>query len=161
MSARAAESPACSKRASTAVSTRLTKKDATDATRDGSPPDFTSESKPSRYASRTLAYMSSENMSVTLTLIPSEMSARKAGIPSGVAGTLIIALGLSSAANSRRASETVPAVSRARCGLTSSDAKPSAPPVESYTGRRMSAAARMSSIASASTSAAGSMPSRA
>ena len=68
---------------------------------------------------------------MTLTLTPSPISLWTAGIPCGVPGTFIITLGLSSVPNSRFASATVPSVSWARWGLTSSDAKPSAPPVRS------------------------------
>ena len=118
-------------RPSTDVSTRLTKNDATDDTRDGSPPDATRSSRPAMYASRTRAYMASEKMRVTLTLIPLPIRSRIAGMPSGVAGTLIMTLGRSSVRNSRRAASIVPLVSCARCGLTSSEAKPSAPRVPS------------------------------
>ena len=58
-------------------------------------------------------------MSVTLMLIPSAISVSMAGMPSGVAGTLIMMLGRLSAANKRRASAIVPLVSRASVGLTS------------------------------------------
>ena len=95
-------------------------------------------------------------MSVTLTLIPLPIRFLIAGMPSGVAGTLIITLGRSSARNSRRAALIVPLVSCARCGLTSSEAKPSAPSVLSKMGSSRSAAARMSSTASPSNRSCGS-----
>jgi hypothetical protein len=68
-------------------------------------------------------------MSVMLTLTPSAVSVSIAGIPAGVAGTLIITFGRPTSFFSRRASAIVPAVSFARCGETSRLTKPSAPPV--------------------------------
>ena len=64
-------------------------------------------------------------------LTPSPMSRSTAGTPSGVPGTFTMTLGRSEAAKSRWASATVRSVSWARVGLTSSDAKPSAPSVAS------------------------------
>ena len=66
-----------------------------------------------------------------LTLTPSPSSRSTAGQPSRVPGTLIMRLGRSTAAHSRRASATVPAVSRASDAETSSDTKPSAPALAS------------------------------
>ena len=60
-----------------------------------------------------------------LTLIPSEVSWRMAGIPSRVPGTLIITLGLDRADQSLRASAMVPSVSWARWGETSRLTNPS------------------------------------
>ena len=56
-----------------------------------------------------------------LTLIPSVRRVRMAGRPAGVAGTLIITLGRATDFQSRRASSSVPAVSLARSGATSSE----------------------------------------
>jgi hypothetical protein len=53
--------------------------------------------------------------------MPSVSSARMAGTPAGVAGTLIITLGRPTAFQSRRASSIVPCVSFARSGATSSE----------------------------------------
>ena len=58
--------------------------------------------------------------------------------------------GRSTARQSRSASVTLPAVSRATPGETSIDTKPSAALVRSYTGRKRSAAARTSSTSIAS-----------
>ena len=85
-----------------------------------------------------------------LILIPSMRQRSMARQPSRVPGILIIAFGRFTACQSRRASITDPSVSRARSGATSSDTKPSRPPVESYTWRKASAASRTSSIARAS-----------
>ena len=52
-------------------------------------------------------------------LIPSAIERRMAGMPSGVAGILIMTFGRSSACQSRLASATVPSVSRASSGETS------------------------------------------
>ncbi len=112
-------SPISSSARSTATSTRLTKKEATDATWLTSPPSVASFSSPAMVASATASYWAREKISVTLTLIPSPMSVLMAGTPAGVAGTLIITLGRSSVAKSRRASSTVPSVSWASVGLTS------------------------------------------
>lgn len=85
-----------------------------------------------------------------LTLMPAPVSSWMTGIPSGVAGTFTIRLGRSTAAHSRRASAAVAALSWASSGETSMLTNPSAPALSSKTGRRMSAAARMSAMASAS-----------
>ena len=87
-------------------------------------------------------------MSVTFTQVPSAISVRTAGRPSAVAGTLIITFGRATAAWSRRASSTVPAVSCASRGLTSMLTRPSRPPLLSNTGRSASQAACTSSMAS-------------
>lgn len=89
-------------------------------------------------------------MSVTLMLIPDAISVRIAGMPAGVAGTLIIRFGRPTAAWSRFASATVPAVSCASFGDTSSEMNPSRPPDASNTPRSTSAPRRMSSTAIAS-----------
>jgi hypothetical protein len=54
-------------------------------------------------------------------VVPSAINWRIAGMPSGVAGTLIIRLSRPTAAHSRRASASVPAVSAASGGDTSRD----------------------------------------
>ena len=62
-----------------------------------------------------------------LTLIPSVNRPSIADHPSRVPGTLIMTFGRATAAHRRRASATVPAVSRASVGDTSSEMNPSAP----------------------------------
>ncbi len=89
-----------------------------------------------------------------LTLIPDPSKSSMAGIPSGVAGTLISRLGRLTAAQRRRASTKVPAVSWARRGETSRLTKPSLPSVRSKTERRTSAARVTSSTARRSYSSA-------
>ena len=64
---------------------------------------------------------------MTLTLTPSAISSSIAGMPAGVAGTLIITFGSASAFQRRRASATVAAVSSASEAGTSKLTKPSAP----------------------------------
>lgn len=64
-------------------------------------------------------------------LTPSRVSCRIAGMPAGVAGTLIITLERASRAQNRRASAIVPAVSSARCGEISRLTNPSCPSVSS------------------------------
>jgi hypothetical protein len=59
---------------------------------------------------------------------------------------------------SRFASAIVPAASSARVGETSSETKPSAPKVASWTGRNRSAATCRSSIASSKNSCSGESP---
>ena len=66
---------------------------------------------------------------MTLTLIPAAMQWVIAGRPARVPGILIIALGRSTARQSRSASWIVPSVSCASVGETSSDTSPSPPPV--------------------------------
>ena len=131
---------------STAVSTRETKNDATDATLRGSPPPSSSRSRPRRYASATASYRLTEKMSVMFTGIPEAIISSTAGSPSFVPGILIITFGRPTASNSSRTRAIVAFVSPARSGSTSRDTYPSAPLVASYTGRRTSAADRMSSV---------------
>ncbi len=59
------------------------------------------------------------------TLTPRAVSARIAGMPSCVAGTLTITLSRSIALHSRSASAIVPSVSWARAGDTSIETNPS------------------------------------
>ena len=79
----------------------------------------------------TWPYRSSPKISVTLTLIPSEMAWVIAGSPSTVAGILMSRFGRSTIHHSARASAMVFAVSLASRGSTSSDTRPSWPPVAS------------------------------
>ena len=65
---------------------------------------------------------------MTLTLTPCAVSARIAGIPSGVAGTLIMTLGRPTRCARRSPSATVCSVSAASSGSTSSETRPSTPP---------------------------------
>ena len=139
-------STADSRSGSTAVSTRETKNDATDATLRGSPPPSRSRSRPRRYASATAAYRFTEKISVTFTGTPEAIVSSTAGSPSFVPGILIITFGRPTASNSSRARAIVAFVSRARSGSTSRDTYPSSPFAASYTGRSTSAAARMSSV---------------
>src|SRR5256885_12511732 len=60
---RASLDPIASRRLSVSVSTRDTKKLATECTFDGSPPEATSRSSPSRYTSTTSSYRSEEHTS--------------------------------------------------------------------------------------------------
>ena len=106
-------------RPSIAESIRLTKKLATLATRLRSPLLAASFSRPARYASATRSYASCEKSNVTLTLMPSPINCWMAGMPSPVAGTLIITFGRATAFHNRRASSRVPCVSCARVGETS------------------------------------------
>jgi len=69
-------------------------------------------------------------ISVTLTLIPSEIAVRIAGRPSRVAGILMKRFGRSTVAHSLRADSTVACVSRAMRGSTSIDTLPSRPWVD-------------------------------
>jgi hypothetical protein len=135
---------------SASVSMRLMKKEATLATRETSPPEAANASRPSMYASATFSYASWAKSRVMLTLSPSAVAWRMAGMPSGVAGILMKTLGRAARRLRRRASLSVPSVSRARYGDTSRLTKPSAPWVSSNTGRRTSAASWMSRTASAS-----------
>ena len=64
-------------------------------------------------------------------VIPSEMHCVIAGSPSTVAGILIMTFGRSTIHHRARASAIVLAVSRASRGSTSSDTRPSCPPVRS------------------------------
>jgi len=67
----------------------------------------------------TWLYMSTAKIRVTLTLMPSLMSCSMAGMPAGVAGILIIRLGLSISFHSLRACSMLPWVSLASSGQTS------------------------------------------
>ena len=87
---------------------------------------------------------SSEKISVTFTLIPSEMACVIAGSPSRVAGILMNRFGRSTIHHSARASAMVFSVSLASLGSTSMDTRPSMPSDASYAGRRTSQAQRMS-----------------
>ncbi len=64
-----------------------------------------------------------------LTLTPWAVSARTAGIPSGVAGTLIITFGRPTSLARRTPSCTVLSVFVASSGSTSSETRPSTPPL--------------------------------
>ena len=99
---------------STAESMRLMKKLATLATLPTSRARRPNSSNPAMYACATCSYTLCENNSVTLTLMPTLMSCRNAGIPSGVPGTLIITFSRPTAFHRRLASSSVPSVSRAR-----------------------------------------------
>ena len=76
--------------------------------------------------------------------MPSAMRRRIAGSPSIVAGTFTSRLGRSIRFTHSRASATVPSVSWASVGVTSTDTNPSRPSVLSYTPRRASQARWMS-----------------
>ena len=132
------------------LSTRDTKKLATDVRPSSEPPAATRSSRPARYASTTSSYCSSEKINVTLTLTPLAVSARIAGMPSGVAGTLIMTLGRPTSAASRSPSDTVLSVAVASSGSTSSEIRPSTPLLSWKSGSIRSQAPRMSSIASCS-----------
>ena len=93
---------------------RLMKKLATLATLLTSPPLAANFSTPSMKAAAICSYTPCENSSVTLTLMPSPISWRNAGMPSGVPGTLIITFSRATLFHSRRASSTVRAVSFAK-----------------------------------------------
>ena len=80
------------------------------------------------YASATFSYAATENSSVTLTLIPSYNACSIAGTPSGVPGILIITFGRSTRFQNERTCSSVPSVSCARSGATSSETNPSRPP---------------------------------
>ncbi|CAB4745429.1 unannotated protein [freshwater metagenome] len=94
-------------KASTELSIRLTKKDATECTCEG----LVAFSTPAINASMTAPYRLTEKISVTLTLIPSAISAVIAGSPSTVAGTLIMTLGRSTICHNSLAAAIVPSVS--------------------------------------------------
>ena len=74
---------------------------------------------------RARRYWASENSSVTLMLIPREISSSMAGAPSGVPGTLIIRFGESARLKSESPCWMVVSVSLARSGETSSEQQPS------------------------------------
>ena len=129
--AMAAGVPSLSSLPSTSVSTRLTKKDATERILEMSCPAAAAFSRPSMYASMTAPCRSREKISVTLTLIPSEVACVIAGSPSTVAGILMNRFGRSTAHQSARASAMVAAVFLASLGSTSIDTRPSWPSVAS------------------------------
>ena len=110
------------------MSTRLTKKLATEWRLSSGSRAATRRSSPAQYASITRWYISTANSRVMFTLIPSAISCSIAGIPSFVPGTFTITFGRSTRYHSRRASAIVPAVSNAWTGDTSMETKPSAPP---------------------------------
>ena len=143
-SALASGVPSLSSLASTSVSTRLTKKDATERIWEMSCPAAAAFSRPAMYASMTSPCRWSEKISVTLTLIPSEMACVIAGSPSRVAGILMNRFGRSTIHHSARASAMVFAVSLATLGSTSIDTRPSWPAVASYAGRSTSQPQRTS-----------------
>ena len=87
-----------------------------------------------------------------LTLMPSASSRRAAAAPSVVPGTLIITFGRSTTAHSRRASAIVSSTLCAEPGETSIETNPSVPLLFSCTGRKMSHAARTSSVSTSSNS---------
>ena len=130
-SAAASGVPILSSLPSTSVSTRLTKKDATEASVEMSRPAAAACSRPAMNASMTWPYRSREKISVTLTLMPSARAAVIAGRPSRVAGILMNRLGRSTSHHSARASAIVFAVSLAIRGSTSMETRPSTPPVMS------------------------------
>ncbi len=106
--AAAARSPS---RLSASLSTRLTKKLATERSRSTGSRAWTRRSSPAKNASMTRRYISTENSSVTFTFTPSAINCSIAGNPSTVPGTFTMTLGRSTRAQRRRASATVPAVS--------------------------------------------------
>ena len=79
----------------------------------------------------TWPYRSSEKISVTLMLMPSDRHCVIAGRPCSVAGILMNRFGRSTSHHSARASAMVLAVSRAIRGSTSRETRPSTPPVAS------------------------------
>ena len=91
-------------------------------------------------------------------LMPSARHCRIAGTPSAVPGILTMTFARPHAFQRRLASAMVPCVSRARCGPTSIETKPSSVLQASYTGRKTSAALRTSATASASNTSAGDFP---
>jgi hypothetical protein len=96
----------------------------------------------------TSRWRATEKISVTLTLMPSASTRVIAGRPSGVAGILIIRLGRSTVFHRSTASVTVASVSWALPGSTSSETRPSLPPVDCHTLRNTSQARRTSSVVS-------------
>ena len=130
-SALASGVPSLSSRLSTSVSIRLTKNEATEYIDDRSWPAAAACSSPVMNASMTSLYRVREKISVTLTLIPSARQAVIAGSPARVAGILMNRLGLSTIHYSALASATVLRVSPASRGSTSSETRPSSPPVAS------------------------------
>jgi len=112
---------------STSLSTRLTKKLATEWMAEMSFPAFTRSSSPRMYASITLAYASIANSRVMLTLMPAAIVRSTALAPSTVPGILIITFGRLTVAHSRSASDTVARMSFAAPGDTSIETNPSSP----------------------------------
>ena len=94
-------------------------------------------------------------MSVTLMLIPAAVASAMAVRPAGVAGIFTNRFGRSTARASRCASARVAAASCATAGLTSTETRPSTPPVASNTGERMSHAACTSAVISENTMSVG------
>ena len=131
------------------MSTRETKKLATEWTSSASPASLR-RSMPRMYASAIAVYASTEKSSVTLTLIPSAIACSIAGTPSSVPGILTNRFGRSTRFQRSRAWFSVPSVSCASDGSTSSETKPSLPPVDSCTPASTSAASWTSLIASSS-----------
>ena len=80
--------------------------------------------------------------------MPAAIASSIAGMPSSVAGILIITLGRSTRSHSSWAWRRVASVSKATPGSTSSETKPSAPPASSQTGRMTSQASCTSLTAS-------------
>ena len=94
----------------------------------------------------TAPYRSREKISVTLTLIPSAITAVIAGSPARVAGILISTFGRSTILASSLACAMVAAVSWASRGSTSMDTRPSTWPLVWKIGVNRSAASRTSSV---------------
>jgi hypothetical protein len=86
------------------VSTRETKKLATEDTAEGSPPPSTRRSTPRMYASTTSAWRSSEKMSVTLIARPAAMQSSIAPSPGSVPGIFTYRFGRSPSSCRRIAS---------------------------------------------------------
>jgi hypothetical protein len=93
------------------VSTRETKKLATDDTERGSPPPATRRSRPRTYASITSACRRREKISVTLIDLPCAIMSSIAGRPGFVAGIFTYRFGRSTSSCRRFASANVPSVS--------------------------------------------------
>ena len=81
-----------SRRLSTSLSTRETKKLATERTSIDSPVSRR-RSSPRMYASATSSYADTANRSVTFTLMPSKTACSIAGTPAGVPGILMKTFG--------------------------------------------------------------------
>ena len=84
-------------------------------------------SMPRTYASAAATYCSRENKSVTLIGTPAKIASSMAGRPSLVPGILMKRLGRPARTWSSLAAATVPIVSFASTGETSSDTQPSRP----------------------------------
>ena len=102
---------------------------------------------PRTNASAMALYDSTENSSVTFTLIPAAIASSMAGTPASVPGILIIRLGRSTRSQYSCACLRVASVSCAKAGSTSSETKPSAWSASSQTGRSTSHASCTSRIA--------------